>query len=191
MIRLFTTVDCTSIKTCPGPIGSVVNHYDAYAFENGESNACVTVTLISACDLFSAAYLGSYNATNLCQNYLSDMGSSTGANGSNSYSFNVPARARFVVVVSEVDVGGCGYTLRVNGGSCRPSLKIARASGGNVVFDWSGSAVGYGLEKTNSISGTPQPSWSPVGPAPTMVNGRFRLTNSLSTSNLFYELRKP
>jgi len=191
LIRLFTTVNCNSNKTCPGPIGVVPNHYDTYTFENGESNACVTVTLSTACDLFSAAYLGSYSSTNFCQNYLSDMGNSTGTSGSNSYSFSVPARARFVVVVSEVDMGGCSYTLRVIGGSCRPSLKTFPTTGGNIVFDWSTSAVGYGLEKTNSISGGLHPLWIPATPAPVMMKGRLRVTNSAPGSQQFYQLRKP
>ena len=191
LVRLFTTVNCSSVKTCPGTIGAVVNHYDAYTFENGESNACVTVTLTAPCDLFSAVYSNQFNAGNLCQNYISDIGTSTGTNGVSSYSFNMPARARFVIVVSEVDAGGCAYTLRVMGGSCRPALKIARTSGGSVVFEWSSSAFDYGLERGHVLTNPPQPAWAPVGLTPTILNGRLRVTNSVSGSNWFYQLRKP
>ena len=68
--------------------------------------ACFTVTINAALggagDIESAAYLDSYDPTNLCQNYLGDTGvvglGTTLANA--SYSFTVPAHAHFVVVVN-------------------------------------------------------------------------------------------
>jgi hypothetical protein len=53
-------------------------------------------------DIESAAYLGTYDPTNLCQNYLGDSGIvGLGTTvGSATYSFTVPARAHFVVVVN-------------------------------------------------------------------------------------------
>ena len=79
---------------------------------------CVTVTLDTACsglsDIYSVAYLGSYDPNNIGANYLADSGNSPHPNG--SYSFSVPAGATYVVVVHELNAnGGCAaYTLTVN-----------------------------------------------------------------------------
>jgi len=77
-----------------GVTGAGTRHYDAYTFENGESNGCITVTLDSECDLFSETYLNSYNPTNLCENYLADAGKSV-IGGPQSYTFLMQAGARF------------------------------------------------------------------------------------------------
>ena len=184
---------CGAIKTCPGPLGGTSTlRYDAYTFENGDSNACITVTLLSDCNTFSAAYLNSYNPANFCNNYLADMGDSTG-NGITNYSFNVSASARFVIVVNEVTAGGgCGYTLKVDGGSCRPKLNIAKVSGNRVALDWSTAALGYQLERTNVLFNPPHPLWVPVPEVPVITAGRFRVTNNIALppTNNFYQLRK-
>lgn len=193
LTRDLNTSTCTPNKLCPGPLGGTATlRYDAYTFENGESNACITVTLQSGCTTFSVAYLDSYNPANFCNNYLADMGDSTD-NGVTNYSFNVSASARFVIVVNEVTAGGgCGYTLRVDGGSCRPKLNIARASGNRVALDWSTAALGYQLERTNVLSNPPHPLWVPVPEVPVITGGRFRVTNNIALppTNSFYQLRK-
>jgi hypothetical protein len=183
---------CGRQKSCPGPTGALGNRdYDAYVFENGDSNACITVGFESPCGpaLFSAAYTNAYNPINLCQNYLADAGNSSPSNG---YSFRMGARARFVIVVNAVDPGdGCEYTLTVNGGSCRPVLKIDPLAGNNVALDWSTAAIGFGLQQTNRLPNAPNPNWIPATPAPVIFNSRFRVTNTMNPSNAFYELRKP
>ena len=187
------TSSCGSAKACPGVVGAGINrHYDAYTFENAESNACITVTLNSDCELFSEAYLNSYNPTNLCQNYLADAGTSI-IGGPKSYTFNVSAGARFLVVVNEVNPNaGCGYTLSVSGGSCRPRLNIAPA-GSHVALDWTTSAVGYSLEHTNVLSSPPSSTWVPVPGTPSVSGGRFRVNDNIGPppTNNFYRLRKP
>ena len=55
---------------------------------------------LSANQIFSAAYLDSFDPANLCDNYLGDIGASPLPTG--SYSFNVPAGRTFIVVVHEV-----------------------------------------------------------------------------------------
>jgi hypothetical protein len=110
-------------KTCPAIVDVDPRHYDAYTFVNNTGFIqCVTITLTSACaganDIFSAAYLGSFDDSNLCQNYVGDIGRSPGqAGGSASYSVVIPTGATFVVVVSEVtgDAGCANYTLTLNG----------------------------------------------------------------------------
>jgi autotransporter-associated beta strand protein len=187
-----TTSACGSSKVCPGATATgTTRHYDAYTFINGESNACITVTLDTDCELFSASYLDSYNPSNLCQNYRADAGTSV-IGGSKSYSFNVVAKARFSVVVHEVNSdAGCGYTLSVAGGSCRPVLKIDPLAGNKVALDWSTAAVGYNLLQTNRLPLPLNPNWIPATPAPVILNSRFRVTNTMNPSNNFYELRKP
>lgn len=117
---------CAAPKSCPGVFDTAGRSYDAYTYVNTTSTtACITVRLddrgCGGNDLFSAAYLGSYDPTNVCTNYLADAGGSPAVVG--SYSFNVPAGATFVVVVHEVYGGqGCGlYNLRISGLPCQPT----------------------------------------------------------------------
>ena len=51
-----------------------------------------------AANLFSAAYLGSFDPASLCANYLADMGAIPDISG--SYSFTVPAWNAYTVVVT-------------------------------------------------------------------------------------------
>ncbi|MBI1840884.1 MAG: autotransporter-associated beta strand repeat-containing protein [Verrucomicrobia bacterium] len=195
LIRDGTNSVCGVNKSCPGATGASGDRfYDAYTFENGESNACVTVSLEGECNVFSAAYTNSYDPSDLCLNYLADAGSSTGSGGTRAYSFQAGPGARFVIVAHAVDAGdGCGYTLRVNGGSCRPRLFVSPIAGNKVALDWSTAAVGYGLEQTHALSDPPQPLWVPTPGAPSISNGRFRVIDliALPPTNTFYHLRKP
>jgi hypothetical protein len=185
---------CGAAKVCPGVLGAgVARHFDSYVFENGESNACISVALTADCQLASATYRNTYNPANLCQNYLADGGTSL-AGGTVVYSFNVAARARFVVVVNEVNPDtGCEYKLTVTGGSCRPWLVVTPVPVGLVGLDWSSAAIGYRLERTNVLRNPSTPPWIPVTTQPTIVGGRFRFvdTISLPPTNSFYRLRKP
>jgi len=104
-------------KACPGGIGTPgTRFFKTFGpFTNSAGvPACITVTINvdvpGPGDIESAAYLGSYDPTNLCQNYLGDSGvSGLGGPvipgqppplGSASYAFTVPAGASFVVVVN-------------------------------------------------------------------------------------------
>jgi hypothetical protein len=110
-------------KACPAIVDADPRHYDAYTFVNNTgAPQCVTITLTSACaganDIFSAAYLGSFNDANLCQNYAGDIGRSPSqVGGSASYSVVVQSGQTFVVTVYEQtgDAGCPGYTLTLNG----------------------------------------------------------------------------
>lgn len=114
---------CGVNKTCPAPLGTGVRHYDSYPFTNSSGvTACVkvNVTAEASCSgtnqIFSVAYLDSYDPQNLCTNYVADEGSSPDL-GYNDYSFQVPPGRDFVVVVSTVTEGGScgGYNLNVSG----------------------------------------------------------------------------
>jgi hypothetical protein len=94
-------------KSCPGGGFAGTKRYQTYTFRNNSvSAACFTVTIDAALggagDIESAAYLGSYDPTNLCLNYLGDSGIvGLGTTIPNvSYSFVVPGQSDFVVVVN-------------------------------------------------------------------------------------------
>ena len=123
-----TTTSCVtpSINCTPG--FSQPFAYDAYRFRNtGDGPACVTVSYdIDTCFIGNSsavitaqAYL-SFDPTNVCTNRI---GSGPYSSSPSSFSFNVPAGATFVVVVSTglVDAAGCRYTLQVSGlPTCEP-----------------------------------------------------------------------
>jgi hypothetical protein len=94
-------------KGCPGGGFPGTKRFKTFNFtNNGGAAACFTVTINAALggagDIESAAYLGSYDPTNLCLNYLGDSGvvglGTTVPNA--TYSFTVPAHSAFVVVVN-------------------------------------------------------------------------------------------
>src|ERR1051326_134774 len=107
IVRSGTASSCAAPKAYPGTQDVLPNRrYDAYTFTNtGTAPTCVTVSLTSACstNIFDVAYLGSFNPSNIQQNYLADGGSSFA--GAGPFSFNVPAGQTFVVVVHEGNVG--------------------------------------------------------------------------------------
>jgi hypothetical protein len=125
IVRDWVPSTCSTVKTVPGNGDMLAHHYDAYTFANTTgSSQCITVQLTSPCagtnDIFSIAYLNSFDPANITANYRGDIGWSPGQDtGSNSYSFTVAAGQPFVVTVYEVTAnGGCGsYTLNVTGGS--------------------------------------------------------------------------
>ena len=116
---------CSSAKSFPGVADTDLRRVDVYFFVNhNDTTACITVTLnAGTCTgsnaLFSTAY-SPYYAGDLSQNYIADIGAS--ANPSRSYSFNVPAGARFDVTVNPISsFGSCNnYTLTVSGFGCPP-----------------------------------------------------------------------
>jgi hypothetical protein len=136
----------------------------------------------------SAAYLGLLNPTNLCENFLAHLGTSTETGGSN-YAFNVTANAVFTVVVWERFVNSGGdFALTVSGGSCRPLLNILPAAANKIVLDWSTAAIGYRLESTNTLG---LPPWAGVATPPVIQNSRFRSTNDATETSQFFHLRNP
>ena len=103
---------CAAGKTCPGPLGSGNRHFNSYTFTNtGAVSVCakVNITADPSCSggnqIFSVAYLDSYDPQNLCKNYIADEGSSPDL-GFNNYSFDVPAGRNFVVVVDSIQPDG-------------------------------------------------------------------------------------
>ena len=114
---------CAIPKACPGPFGSGSFTFDAYTFTNESAETqCVTVQFRPnvGCNVnvHAITYLNSYSPTNLCMNYLADVGSSDDLD----YSFEVPAGANFVVVIGANNPGGvgddCAYQFTVVGNIC-------------------------------------------------------------------------
>lgn len=115
-------------STCAAPQSCAVNdanlrHYDVYPFINNTASVqCVSVTLDPACGgslyVQSAAYLGSFNPSGLCDNFLADIGATSYV--SKSYSFSVSAWQSYSVVVNEVEPNTycSGYKLIVTPGNC-------------------------------------------------------------------------
>jgi len=117
-------------KACPGAIDANPNAnttrlYHLHTFTNAPgSAACVTISTTATCSsttnpIIPVAYLGSFDPSNLCTNYLGDPGASP--NPTNSFQVNVPAGGTLVVCVQEANhnQGGCsGYTLTVSGLIC-------------------------------------------------------------------------
>ena len=94
-------------KGCPGGGFPGTKRFQTFNFRNNSvAPACFTVTIKAALggagDIESAAYLGSYDPTDLCLNYLGDSGVvGLGTTLPNvSYSFVVPGQSDFVVVVN-------------------------------------------------------------------------------------------
>ncbi|MBN2508249.1 MAG: autotransporter-associated beta strand repeat-containing protein [Verrucomicrobia bacterium] len=191
LFRTGTNSTCERPTVCPGLSGIGTRHYDAYPFISGASNSCITVALRAECNLFSAAYLESYDPTSLCTHYLADRGLGTVHDPLLDYSFLVPANAIFVVVVSQVDTTDlCPYTLTVTGGSCVPRLDIAHVGTNRVVLVWPTFAPDYLLESASHV-GEPVGGFDPETVFPVVHDGRYHLTNTVSSSNRFYRLHKP
>lgn len=126
------TSNCSAVKPCPGAIDTVftaatTRKFKTHNFVNGPTAACVTITTTANCNtttnpIIPVAYLGSFNPSNLCTNYLGDAGGSPSTVGVPiSFSVNLPANGTLVVCVQETNhlQGGCsGYTLTVSGLIC-------------------------------------------------------------------------
>ena len=112
---------CGTAKTFPGIVNPTISFpFDRFSFTNNGPAICVTFTIDTACSgnqqLFAAAYLGSYDPTNLATNYLGDLGSSPP--DSRSFSVDVPANATVVLVVQQF-VSACDlYHVTVTGLNC-------------------------------------------------------------------------
>jgi hypothetical protein len=124
-------------QTCPASTTCAIfgdptpHHYDAYTFTNTTgAPQCVTVDTNTACTgtnfVFIAAYLGSFDPTNICTNWIGDSGSSP--NPEQAFSFDVNDGDTFVLVVSEVtpEAGCPAYTMTITpqsicGGGASPT----------------------------------------------------------------------
>jgi len=99
---LDTTPSTCANEACSGSTSGTFN-YLLYTFRNNTASAvCYTVSFDNACNtaatsLFSAAYSPSFSPSNVCTNFLGDLGN--GTNTTTSYSFTVPSGQNFEIVV--------------------------------------------------------------------------------------------
>ncbi len=183
---------CGVAKACPGTSPGTYPT-QSFRFQNGPSDACITVTLEHtniAYAMVAEAYTAAFNPTNAdkCASYLADAGFVVNPGVPRSFSFAVTSNATFVVNLVS---GGYGpYKLTVSGGDCRPVLNITPTSGTQAVLDWTTAAPGYQLEHTNSLA-SGAPVWPAVVGEPVIVGGRYTVTNQITGTNQFYRLRKP
>jgi hypothetical protein len=114
---------CAAPKlVCPGTFGSGSFLFDAYTFTNESSNTeCVTVqyrpNIGCATNAHATVYNGTFVSTNVCTNYLADVGASDDLD----FSFEVAPGANFVVVISANTPGvgtGCAYQFTIVGNIC-------------------------------------------------------------------------
>ena len=111
---------CPPSTTCAIVDDQTLHHYDSYTFTNtGDSTQCVTIDTNTECanvrHIFIAAYLGSFDPSNICNNWIGDSGFSPIPE--QAFQVEVPAGQTLVVVVSEVTpTAGCpAYTVTITG----------------------------------------------------------------------------
>ena len=158
-------------KACPGVTGSGTRSYDTYTFVNsGGVPSCATVNLSSDCGstIVGAAYLGSFDPSNLCTNYVGDAG---GSDTTVQFDVTVPAGGTLVVVVYGVTAAtNCSYSGTVSGligdisgeGSC-PTRLTTRVNDPDITL---GEET---FDIATLITGT---GFTPFGDSPTSFSGR-------------------
>jgi hypothetical protein len=118
--RSITNVStCTNVTTCTASVvDGFSRHYDTHTYTNNTgSSQCVTVnvdaTQCGPAALFSVAYLGTFNPSNLCENYLADPAR---PGPTMTYSFTLDAGETVTILITESNenVGCPSYTVRIN-----------------------------------------------------------------------------
>ncbi|HZL41700.1 MAG TPA: polysaccharide deacetylase family protein, partial [Verrucomicrobiae bacterium] len=69
-----------------------------------------------------------------------------------------------------------------------PKLAIA-AAGKSIVLSWPAAAAEFNLEQTSVLS--PAPNWTSVLDGQILIGDRYTVTNTISSTNMFYRLAKP
>jgi hypothetical protein len=131
LFRNSTASDCVAAKPFPGLTDAGTQFgFDAYTFTNtSASSVCITVTTTAGApnQVFTVAYLDSFNPANLQANYLGDAGNSETVR---SFSFTVQGNRSFVVVQHRVNNApsppSLGYSFGLHGlpgcDQCPPSI---------------------------------------------------------------------
>ncbi len=199
LARFGIVSSCGAPKNFPGTSPNAGIHYDLYSFTNtSASDACVTVLLNGAGDIQAGLYLNAFDPSNLATNYLADSGGSTltstsgSAVGPQSCSAEIPAGAKFVVEVNEINLGGgsTNYTLQLSGLPCPPPvLSVQTVQTNKARLFWPSWAGGYLLEATPSFTPT---NWTTITNEPIVSSLKYNVTNgTLTPTNRFYRLKKP
>ncbi len=200
LVRNGLASGCGSAKVCPSVTSGLRLFYRVHLVTNNGPATCVSAVLNDLCRasnlrLHAAAYLGTYNPTDPCANYLGDTGSELAA-GSASFSFAAPENAVIAIVVSSpVATSSClvSYQMQFYGLPCPPpALRIARtANPDEVRLHWSTAYPGFDLQRTPSLNGIAPFPFVNVPVAPVVVEGDYTVTNSSSGTDAYFRLRKP
>lgn len=112
---------CGTPESSPGLFAATGDRaFDAYEIHNNTAMAtCVTVDIVDQCTMgnyFMAAYLGTFDPTNIETNYLADPGTSV----SKQFSFTIPALGTVMLVIHELNTAQpCDlYSFTVWGLNC-------------------------------------------------------------------------
>jgi hypothetical protein len=169
--------------------------YLTHSFTNSTTNQlCITAQLQFDCPgaptnaLGVAAYLGGFDPANPAGGYLGDSGA-----GGPPYppcAFQVPAGSNFtMVVMARSTYLVCNnYTLELFGLPCAlPAIAIVpEVAPAKVRVHWSTAYPGWTAQQVGVANGT----FSNATQAPSIVNGRYALTNITAATNQFYRLKK-
>jgi hypothetical protein len=166
-------------QTCPASTSCAIlgdglpRHYDSYTFTNTTgATQCVTIDTNTACTgtnfIFIGAYLGSFDPSNVCTNWIGDAGSSP--NPEQAFQVNVDNGQTLVVVVSEVnpDAGCPGYTVTITGlcgGGTPTPTPTCMPGGGAKIYNIAG--FGLGIQTTTTrIYDIASNTWTTGAPIP-------------------------
>ncbi|HST05215.1 MAG TPA: hypothetical protein VLQ48_10830, partial [Chloroflexia bacterium] len=168
---------CAAPGTFPGTFDSSNVRYAAYTYQNtNTSPVCVTITVATTCQntLHTSAYAGTFNPSNLAQNYLGNAGQS---DNNMQYSVTLPALTNLVVVVNETSTNACGSNYQVQVTGLNASCGLATATGTNTstpVNTATNTATNTSTPvntATNTLvltaTNTPLPGTNTVTPVPT------------------------
>jgi len=192
---------CYPVKPCPGVVEAddlPPMHHVVHSFTNSATNEiCVTAQLDFECPnaptnaLGVAAYLGEFRINQPCLNHLGDGGA--GGPPYPPFSFRVPARTNFVIVVTarETNLVCDTYALELFGLPCPPpATAIARDSvTGNMRISWSSAYPDFRLQSVNALSG-PVP-FTDLATPPKLLSGQYTVTNVPDSGQKFHRLIRP
>ena len=150
-------------------------HYAAYTFANaGDAASCISVRRVfenqpgdDGANGETIAYLGSFDPNDITKNYLADVQFSQPGTNAHELSFNVPAHATFVIVLTveqdgaklqahdQLSVKGCGNSQSGTGGGETDAGASSSSSGGTS----SGGDDGGGVPPATDDAGTGGKSW--------------------------------
>jgi hypothetical protein len=190
-------------QTCPATTTCAVFgdpnqfHYDAFTFTNTtNATQCVTIDTNSQCDInhsiFTAAYLGSFDPTNICTNWIGDSGFSPTPTMDSTFQVDIPAGATFVVVVSEVHHAGCPlFTVTITGlcggasptPTATPTASPTCTPSGGTIYNIAGFALGI-QTTTTRIYDIATNTWTTGAPIPE-PNGLSDQATGLSNGKIY------
>jgi hypothetical protein len=172
---------CLNVRTCQPPADTDPRHYDSYTYVNTTgAPQCVSVSIDETgcgnAGVFSAAYLGSFDPSNLCTNWLADPGVGVGPHY--TYSFTAPPGATIIITVNEneTNVGCTSYTLSIN--NCAVVAGGTPTPGGATATTVAGTPT-----PTATVNCPVQPNWTP---GPTLTPERAYFQGAVASDSKFY-----